>query len=73
MKTIKTTPPLKQGTIDLAVVALFSLLTACATTASPNAATQTASTSPVVTQDYARDLGAPDYLGASHGSGMMGR
>jgi len=73
MKTIKSTPLLKQGTITLAVVALFSLLTACATTASPNAATQTASTSPVVTRDNARDMGVPDYLGASHGSGMMGR
>ena len=75
MKTIKTTL-LKQSTINLAVVALLSLLTACTTTASPNAATQTASTGPVVTRDYSRqdDLGARDYLGgASHGSGMMGR
>ena len=71
MKTIKTTL-LKQSTINLAVVALLSLLTACATTASPNAATQTPSTGPGVTRDYMRDLGAQDYLGASHGSGMMG-
>jgi hypothetical protein len=75
MKTIKTTL-LKQSAINLAVVALLSLLTACATTASPNAATQTASTGPAVTKDYSRQdyLGAQDYLGgASHGSGMMGR
>jgi len=73
MKTIKTTP-LKHSIINLGVVALLSLLTACSTTASPNVATQTAaSTGPEVTRDYARDLVAPDYLGASHGSGMMGR
>ena len=59
MKTIKTTL-LKQSTINLAVVALLSLLTAFAT-------------GPGVTRDYMRDLGAQDYLGASHGSGMMGR
>jgi hypothetical protein len=73
MKTIKTRL-LKQSIINLAVVALLSLLTACGTTASPNVATQTAaSTGPGVTRDYARDLGVPDYLGASHGSGIMGR
>ena len=70
MKTIKTTL-VKQSTIKLAVVALLSVLTACATTASPNAATQTANPSPTVTRDYSRnDLGARDYMGAYHGSGM---
>jgi hypothetical protein len=70
MRTIKTTL-LKQSTIKLAVVALLSLLTACATTESPNAATQTASPGPTVTRDYIRnDLGARDYMGAYHGSGM---
>ena len=70
MKTIKTTL-LKQSTINLAVVALLSLLAACATTASPNAATQTASPGPTVTRDYIpNDLGPRDYTGAYHGSGM---
>jgi hypothetical protein len=74
MKTIKTTL-LKQSTINLAVVALLSLLTACGTTASPNAGTQTAaSTGAGVTRDYMQGLGARDYLGGgSNGSGMMGR
>jgi len=70
MKKIKTTL-LKQSTINLAVVALLSLLTACATTASPNAATQTTNPNPTVTRDYTpNDLGARNYMGASHGSGM---
>ena len=70
MKTIKTIV-LKQTTINLAVVALLSLLTACATTASPNAATQTASPGPTVTRDYTpNDLGARNYMGASRGPGM---
>jgi len=70
MKTIKTTL-LKQSTINLAVVALLSLLTACATTASPNAATQTTNPNPTVTRDYTpNDLGARNYMGASRGPGM---
>ncbi len=70
MKTIKTTL-LKQSTINLAVVALLSLLSACATTASPNAATQTTNPAPTVTRDYTRnDLGPRDYTGAYHGPGM---
>ena len=70
MKKIKPTL-LKQSTINLAVVALLSLLTACATTASPNAATQTTNPNPTVTRDYTpNDLGARNYMGASHGSGM---
>ena len=70
MKTIKTTP-LKQSTINLAVVALVSLLTACATTASPSAATQTDRPAPTVTRDYnPNDMGPREYMGAFHGSGM---
>src|SRR4029077_21214210 len=70
MKTIETTL-LKQSTINLALVALLSLLTACATTASHNAETQTASPSPTVTRDYTpRDLGARNYLGTSRGPGL---
>jgi len=70
MKTITTTL-LKQSTINLAVVALLSLLTACATTASPNAATQNASPGPTAARDYTpNDLGTQNYMGAFHGSGM---
>ena len=70
MKTIKTTL-LKQSTINLAVVALLSVLTACATTASPNAATQTPNPGPTVTRDYTpNDLGARNFMGASRGPGM---
>jgi len=70
MKTIKTTV-LKQSTVNLAVVALFSVLTACSTTASSNAATQTTSPGPTATRDYNRnDLGAQNYMGASRGPGM---
>ena len=70
MKTIKSTL-LKQSAINLAVVALLSLLSACATTASPNTATQTATPGPSVTRDYTpNDLGTQNYLGAFHGSGM---
>ncbi len=70
MKTIKATL-LKRSTINLAVVALLSVLTACATTASPSAATQTANPGPTVTRDYTpNDLGARNYMGASRGPGM---
>ena len=70
MKTIKTTL-LKQSSTNLAVVALLSLLTACGTTASPNAATQTTNPNPTVTRDYTpNDLGARNYMGASRGPGM---
>jgi len=70
MKTITTTL-LKQSTINAAVVALLGLLTACATTASPNAATQTTTPSPTVTRDYTpNDMGARNYMGASRGPGM---
>jgi hypothetical protein len=67
MKTIKTTL-LKQSTINLAVVALLSVLTACSTTASPNAVTQTDNPGPTVTRDYTpNDLGARNYMGGSLG------
>jgi Flp pilus assembly protein TadD len=70
MKTIKTTL-LKQSTINLAVVALLSLLTACASTASPNAAAQNASPDPTAARENIRnDLGTQNYMGAFHGSGM---
>jgi hypothetical protein len=70
MKTIKTTL-LKQSIINLAFVALLSLLTACATTASPNAATQTGSAGPTAARDYIRnDLGTQNYMGAYRGSGL---
>jgi hypothetical protein len=70
MKTITTTL-LKQSTINIAVVALLSLLTACATTASPNATTQTGSAGTTAARDYIRnDLGTQNYLGAYHGSGL---
>ena len=76
MKTIKTTL-LKRSTINLAVVALLSVLAACATTASPNAATQNASPGPTAARENIRnDLGTQNYLrnqnyqGAFHGSGM---
>ena len=71
MKTIKTTP-LKQSTTNLAVVALLSVLTACSTTASPNAATQTGNPDQTVTRDYTpNDTGARNYMGgASRGPGM---
>ena len=70
MKPIKATL-LKQSIINLAVVALLSLLTACATTASPDATTQTGSAAPTAARDYIRnDLGTQNYLGAYHGTGL---